>query len=150
VGGCAQIRLGKTLVVLASIPVVLLVGACGTGAPVKAGKTAIAAVSEGDFAITAPTRLKAGNVVLRVHNKGPDEHELIVVRVRGPRLPFRSDGLTLNEEALQHSEPGALEPGQPGSTRDLRVHLAPGRYVLFCNMAGHYLGGMHSNLVVTQ
>jgi uncharacterized cupredoxin-like copper-binding protein len=58
--------------------------------------------------------------------------------------------LTLNEEALQHSEPGALEPGQPGSTRDLRVHLAPGRYVLFCNMAGHYLGGMHSNLVVTQ
>jgi uncharacterized cupredoxin-like copper-binding protein len=26
--------------------------------------------------------------------------------------------------------------------------LAPGRYVLFCNMSGHYLGGMHRLLVV--
>jgi uncharacterized cupredoxin-like copper-binding protein len=30
------------------------------------------------------------------------------------------------------------------------VHLAPGRYVLFCNMTGHYMGGMHSTLVVSQ
>jgi uncharacterized cupredoxin-like copper-binding protein len=107
-------------------------------------------VTEGDFAITAAAHLKAGDVVLRVHNKGPDEHELIVAQVGDPRLPFRSDGFTIDEEALQHSEPGSLVPGQPGSTRDLRVHLAPGRYVLFCNMAGHYLGGMHTELVVTQ
>ena len=107
-------------------------------------------MTEGDFAITAPTHLRAGDVVLRVHNKGPDEHELIVVQMREPGLPLRPDGFTVNEEALQHSEPGSLVPGQPGSTRDLRVHLAPGRYVLFCNMAGHYLGGMHTNLVVTQ
>ena len=26
--------------------------------------------------------------------------------------------------------------------------LDPGRYVLFCNMYGHYLGGMHAVLVV--
>jgi uncharacterized cupredoxin-like copper-binding protein len=30
----------------------------------------------------------------------------------------------------------------------LHLHLTPGRYVLFCNMAGHYLGGMHRTLVV--
>jgi uncharacterized cupredoxin-like copper-binding protein len=150
VGGFAQVRLRKTLVVLATGPFVLLLAACGTTVPVKPANAAIAAVTEGDFAITAPTQLKAGNVVLRVHNNGPDEHELIVVRVRDPRLPFRSDGFTVDEEAVQHLEPGSLVPGQPGSTRELRVHLAPGRYVLFCNMAGHYLGGMHSNLVVTQ
>jgi uncharacterized cupredoxin-like copper-binding protein len=150
VGGFAQVRLRKTLVVLATGPFVLLLAACGTTAPVKPANGAIAAVTEGDFAITAPTQLKAGNVVLRVHNNGPDEHELIVVRVRDPRLPFRPDGFTVDEEAVQHLEPGSLVPGQPGSTRELRVHLAPGRYVLFCNMAGHYLGGMHSNLVVTQ
>jgi uncharacterized cupredoxin-like copper-binding protein len=150
VGGSPQILLRKTLVVLATAPVVLLLAACGTGAPVKPANGAIAAVTEGDFAITAPTQLKAGNVLLRVHNNGPEEHELIVVRVRDPRLPFRPDGFTVDEEAIQHSEPGSLVPGQPGSTRDLRIDLKPGSYVLFCNMAGHYLGGMHSNLVVTQ
>jgi uncharacterized cupredoxin-like copper-binding protein len=148
--GCAQIGLRKTLVVLASVLLVLLVGACGTGTPVKTANRTIAAVTEGDFAITAATHLKAGDVVLRVHNKGPEEHELIVAQVRDGRLPFRADGFTVDEEALQRSEPGSLVPGQPGSTRDLHVHLAPGRYVLFCNMAGHYLGGMHSDLVVTQ
>jgi uncharacterized cupredoxin-like copper-binding protein len=29
------------------------------------------------------------------------------------------------------------------------LHLRPGRYELFCNMAGHYLGGMRAELVVT-
>jgi uncharacterized cupredoxin-like copper-binding protein len=107
-------------------------------------------VTEGDFAIAAPTHLKAGNVTLRVHNQGPDEHELIVVRVGDQSLPVRTDGLTVAEEAIQHSEPGSLVPGHAGSTRDLRVRLEPGQYVLFCNMEGHYLGGMHSDLVVSQ
>ena len=43
----------------------------------------------------------------------------------------------------------ALEPGQPGSVRELALHLRPGRYVLLCNMSGHYLGGMHTELVVS-
>jgi uncharacterized cupredoxin-like copper-binding protein len=150
VSRCAQIGLRKTLVALASVPLVMLAGGCGAGRPVKTASRTIADVTEGDFAITAAKHLKAGEVVLRVHNKGPDEHELIVAEVRNAGLPFRPDGLTVDEEALQHSEPGSLIPGQPGSTRALRVHLAPGRYVLFCNMAGHYLGGMHTDLVVTQ
>ena len=28
------------------------------------------------------------------------------------------------------------------------MHLEPGRYVLFCNMEGHYMAGMHTVLVV--
>jgi uncharacterized cupredoxin-like copper-binding protein len=31
----------------------------------------------------------------------------------------------------------------------LRVLLKPGRYVLFCNMAGHFMAGMHTDLVVS-
>jgi uncharacterized cupredoxin-like copper-binding protein len=41
-----------------------------------------------------------------------------------------------------------LEPGDPETVRELAVHLVPGRYVLLCNMSGHYLGGMHTVLVV--
>ena len=65
-------------------------------------------------------------------------------------LPLRADGLTVNEEAIQTREAGTLEPGHAGAVRDLQLHLAPGRYVLFCNMEGHYMGGMHAELVVTS
>ncbi len=107
-------------------------------------------VTEQDFAIRGPSRVRAGTVDLRVHNLGPDEHELIVLRVGAGPPPLRADGLTINEEAVQRDEPGSLEPGQPGAKRNLTVTLTPGHYILFCNMAGHYLGGMHTNLVVTQ
>jgi uncharacterized cupredoxin-like copper-binding protein len=30
----------------------------------------------------------------------------------------------------------------------VRVRLEPGRYELFCNMAGHFMAGMHGKLVV--
>jgi uncharacterized cupredoxin-like copper-binding protein len=135
---------------LAIVLVASLAGGCGGGGTAVSANGTVVGVNEHDFHITAPTQLKAGNVVFRVQNNGPDQHELIVVRVSGPQLPFRPDGFTVNEEAVQHAEPGSLEPGQPGSTRDLQVHLAVGRYVLFCNMAGHYLGGMHTDLLVTQ
>jgi uncharacterized cupredoxin-like copper-binding protein len=105
-------------------------------------------VTERDFSIAAPKVVTSGDLSLLVHNKGPDTHELIVVRAGGARLPLRPDGLTVDEEALQARTPGSLGGGSPGSVRRLRLHLAPGRYVLFCNMAGHYLGGMHTELVV--
>ena len=30
----------------------------------------------------------------------------------------------------------------------LVLHLAPGHYVLYCNLEGHYLGGMYAALTV--
>jgi uncharacterized cupredoxin-like copper-binding protein len=105
-------------------------------------------VIERDFSIKAPKRVRAGDVELVVHNRGPASHELIVVREGRGDLPLRSDGLTVDEEALEKRETGTLEPDKVGTTRKLDVHLAPGRYVLFCNMSGHYLGGMRTVLVV--
>jgi hypothetical protein len=128
-----------------------LVAASGCGAA-SAGPhgVAVAAVNERDFHIEAPATLKAGEVDLRVHNHGPDHHELIIAPLHGASLPLRADGFTIDEESLERSEPGSLVPGVAGSERELRVHLAPGRYVFFCNMAGHYLGGMHTIVTVTQ
>jgi uncharacterized cupredoxin-like copper-binding protein len=106
------------------------------------------AVSERDFHIAAPRWLPAGAATFRVHNKGPDSHELILVRVRSSALRLRRDGLSVDEDALEPDTAGSLEPGQPGVTRDLKVRLTPGRYELLCNMSGHYMGGMHAALVV--
>jgi uncharacterized cupredoxin-like copper-binding protein len=93
--------------------------------------------------------LHQGKVVLRVHNLGPDNHELIVVRLDDHAIPIRADGVTVNEEALEPRTVGGLEPGVPGSIRELRLTLKPGRYEVFCNMSGHYLGGMHTDLTVS-
>jgi uncharacterized cupredoxin-like copper-binding protein len=125
---------------------VLAVG-CGSAQKTGPGR-AVVAITERDFKISAPAKVAAGTTVLRAVNRGPDEHELIVAKIGAQGLPMRTDGLTLDEEALQHSEAGALEPGAPGSQRDLEVKLTPGRYVFFCNMAGHYMGGMHAEVVV--
>jgi uncharacterized cupredoxin-like copper-binding protein len=128
--------------------VMLAAAGCSAGqAGTRAGGTTLR-VTVRDFRITAPKHVTAGDYRLSVKNKGPDAHELIVVREQDPQLPLRPDGVTVDEELLEPDTLGTLEPGEPGGLRNLEVHLAPGRYVLFCNMSGHYLGGMHANLVV--
>jgi uncharacterized cupredoxin-like copper-binding protein len=145
---CVTGRL-RTIVVLWTLGLLgLVVLGCG-GSGKKPGPTAsVIPVTEGDFHISAPSTLRPGNYTFRVHNEGPTDHEFIVVRTETGRVPLRPDGLTVNEEAIEHQEPGSLEPGAPGAVRDLTVHLQPGRYLFFCNMEGHYMAGMHHELVV--
>jgi uncharacterized cupredoxin-like copper-binding protein len=106
-------------------------------------------VSERDFHISAPNVVRAGDLRVAVRNTGPDDHEFIVVRLRGKRLPLRKDGLTVSEDAIESSTVGVVEPAPPGVER-LRLRLRPGRYELLCNMYGHYAGGMHRTLLVTS
>jgi hypothetical protein len=105
-------------------------------------------VVERDFHISVVHgQLTAGTVVFHVTNRGPDEHEFIVVRADRV-LPLRPDGITLDEDALEKNIVGSVEPARAGQTNTLRVSLEPGRYALVCNMYGHYMGGMHAPLVV--
>jgi uncharacterized cupredoxin-like copper-binding protein len=124
----------------------LALAGCGGGS--SSARVRVVRIGERDFHITAPRHLAPGRVRLEVANKGPDLHELIVVRDRATALPMRRDGLTVDEDALEPVKLGALEPGGPGTERALTLRLRPGRYEIFCNMAGHYLGGMHAVLVV--
>jgi uncharacterized cupredoxin-like copper-binding protein len=130
-----------------SAAALLLAGCGGAGAPRASGT--VVRISEGDFHIGVNrTVVPAGAVTLRIHNFGPDEHELIVAPQRPDGLPLRADGFTVDEEAIQNSEPGSINPQQPDHTELLNVVLKPGRYVLFCNMEGHFMAGMHRVLVV--
>jgi uncharacterized cupredoxin-like copper-binding protein len=106
-------------------------------------------VTERDFRITLDrSQAPAGEVSFVDRNRGPDTHELIVVRATGGRLPLRGDGITLDEDALKPRTLGEIDGAPPGTTQVLRVRLRPGRYVLFCNMLGHYMAGMHAELTV--
>jgi uncharacterized cupredoxin-like copper-binding protein len=124
------------------------VGGCAASrAPTAAGDARLVRVTERDFHISAPKRLAPGEVRIAVHNKGPVNHEFIVVRKRS-RLPLRPDGSTVDEKGLEKVTVGVVEPAAPDTVHDLRLHLARGRYELICNMSGHYLGGMHAELIV--
>ena len=123
---------------------------CSSGSPRAKAAETVVHVTEGDFEIAAtPSRVPAGDVLVSVQNTGPDNHALIVVRAGNGPLPVRADGITIDEAALESAKVGALEAGQPGTTRELHVRLSPGHYELFCNMSGHFFGGMYTELVAT-
>jgi len=90
----------------------------------------------------------SGDVVLQVHNDAPATHEFVVVRTDLPAdgLPLGPDGLSVNEDWLDGV--GELNDVAAGTVGTLPLTLAPGRYVFFCNLDGHYLGGMHAVLEV--
>jgi uncharacterized cupredoxin-like copper-binding protein len=121
---------------------------CSSGVA-RGTASATARVTERDFQISAPAQLPSGTVELAVHNKGPEAHELIVVRPDGDNaLPLRGDGITVDEDAVESRTAGSLGPGTAGSDRVLKLQLKPGRYEFFCNMAGHFEGGMHTTVTV--
>ncbi len=145
----SSIGAGRLSALGAVTAVVLTMLGCGPAQNLAQTTHQVINVNERDFSITVrPQKVAAGTVVIRARNHGPDAHELIVVRAPSGLLPLRSDGLTVNEEALARSSVGTLEPGQAGADRELEVRLTPGRYLLLCNMAGHFMGGMHTELVV--
>ena len=144
---------GRTLGVLALL--------AGSLAPALAGcGTRAAAVPENgvrvvlrDFRIDAPTRpITAGDVTFVVVNRGPTVHELVLARttLRSADLPIGPDGLSVSEDSPRVTAVDELEHVALHTRSTLTVHLRPGHYVLFCNLEGHYLGGMHADLTVVR
>ena len=99
----------------------------------------------GDVAV-----VPAGTVTFRIRNQGPTTHEVIVVRTdRAPdKLPLQSDGLTVNEEGRDITFLDEAEGLDIDDRQTMVLDLAPGHYVLYCNLQGHYLGGMYAALTV--
>jgi uncharacterized cupredoxin-like copper-binding protein len=96
------------------------------------------------------TVVPAGTVSFLVRNQGPTTHELIVVRTdRAPgKLPLQRDGLTVDEEGEGIDFLDEVEGLDIDDRQTLVLDLAPGHYVLYCNLEGHYLGGMYEALIV--
>jgi uncharacterized cupredoxin-like copper-binding protein len=96
------------------------------------------------------TVVPAGAVSFRILNQGPTSHEVIFVRTdRAPdKLPLQADGLTVDEEGPGIDLLEEVEGLDIDDRQTLVLDLAAGDYVLYCNLEGHYLGGMHAALTV--
>jgi uncharacterized cupredoxin-like copper-binding protein len=102
----------------------------------------------------------AGSVTFNAENVGPmDPHELVVVKTDLPagELPTREDG-AFDEGAEGVEIIGEIEEFDVGLTESATWDLAPGHYVLLCNLVeeeddgleAHYAMGMWIDFEVTE
>ena len=87
----------------------------------------------------------AGKVTFVVRNAGTMKHEFVVVRTNkaANALPLKGT------EASEVGAKGEIAEFGPGVTKRLTLTLAPGKYVLICNLAGHYKAGQRLAFTVT-
>jgi uncharacterized cupredoxin-like copper-binding protein len=143
-----RIKTGRILLTAGA----MLLPLCGcAGGPVTPHADRAIDVKVKDFKIEPllPSTV-AGSVRLRVRNAGPSTHEFVVIRSALPadQLPIAADGLSVDEDRV--APIGELDEVEAGATDVLTLTLMPGRYVLFCNLEGHYLIGMSASIEVTD
>ena len=110
-------------------------------------------VSLGIFKIDMPATIKAGQVTFHVSNDDTsDTHEFVIFKTDLPedQLPLTADGAVDEEGAgVTHIDEVEVKPGEAS---DLAVNLAPGNYVMICNINDnneqHYMHGMHQAFTV--
>jgi hypothetical protein len=114
---------------------------------VIAGRPLAVTMSDFRYSLSTP-RIAPGYVTIHVHNAGPSTHEMIMAKTDLPadKLPLKPDGLTVNEHVLD--EITTIELVHYDTRRTVTLKVAPGHYVFFCNLEGHYLNKMHAELVV--
>ena len=130
----------------AAVAVGLLAAGCGGGSH---RGLPVLSITERDFHISAPQRRPRRRATRRAHEQRAGlaraaDHP----RHARPRCRLNADGFTIDEDALQ-TPAGRRTSTPPGQgVRNFVVHLTPGRYIVFCNMAGHAASGMQTSFRV--
>lgn len=100
-----------------------------------------------DFAIALDrASVGPGRTAVGVRNTAAQEHMLVVLRT-----DLALDRLPIDDKTLKAKEDGkvgeiASIPG--GRSASVTLDLAPGHYVLLCNIPEHYAAGMYVALIV--
>ena len=128
----------------------------GGGGTTSEGTTVTVDLKE--FAIsTSQASVPAGPVTFEATNEGPnDEHEMVVIKTDLGLLGLPTDATgTVDEEGEGVEALGEIEEFGVNETKDLTLNLAPGNYVLICNIftesenESHYQEGMRTSFTVT-
>jgi uncharacterized cupredoxin-like copper-binding protein len=89
----------------------------------------------------------AGPVRFEVENASMDQvHEMILVRTDLKPQDFKTnqDGSRVDEDQFKDAQ--EVEDIEMGEMGELSTTLAPGHYVLFCNIKNHFKDGMRAEL----
>jgi len=128
---------------------VVVIGASACGGPAVSDTSEVptlyADMSDFKIVVDRPT-VAAGRIVIAIRNHASMGHELRVIKtdLEADKLPV--DGGAA--KAVETGKVGELLNISAGASRKLVLELAPGKYVLICNIAGHYQLGMRVALEV--
>ncbi len=112
------------------------------GHAAAAGQVAVA-LSEWAIRPSVPSA-KAGVVTFNVRNDGKAPHEMVVIRTSKP-----AGGLGSGARVPETGSAGETGDVAPGASKTVSLRLKAGKYVLICNIPGHYMSGMHTAFTVS-
>ncbi len=124
-------------------------GALAAGAALATAPAALAAPTPvtitmgkgSDFQTSvSPASATAGAIRFTLVNRGSMTHEAVIIRTttRYDKLPVK------DSRASEKGRVGAIKKVAGGTRKALTLTLAAGRYVIICNVAGHYQAGMRA------
>lgn len=91
----------------------------------------------------SPNKVRPGPVTFKVTNLASKiVHEMIVARLPDgtEKLPYDEAAMMVQEKSLQAF--GSVNEIDPSRSAALTLTLKPGKYMLYCNLPGHYMAGM--------
>lgn len=94
--------------------------------------------------IPKPKSVKGGKVTFTAKNTGSIVHELVVLRTKAAPSKLKTSGA----KAVEKGRVGKVQNIKPGKTKKLTLKLKKGKYVLLCNVPGHYQAGQRIGFVV--
>ncbi|MBE9193472.1 copper-binding protein [Gloeocapsopsis crepidinum LEGE 06123] len=107
-------------------------------------------VIETEMAIElSPSTVSAGEVEFIAYNQGQLPHEMEIIKTDLPlaQMPIKDNRLDRKKVGEKIDEIEA-EDLPSGATATLLTHLEPGRYLIECNIPGHFQAGMKAELIV--
>lgn len=125
--------------------------AAAVGQPTSAlAKSGISVgVIENHLAVVPDTlTTAAGPITFVVHNDGVARHDFYVLKTDLPadKLPTNTGEVLVTATGIESI--GRIANIDIGSSGSLSLNLTPGKYVLICNVPGHYDEGMYVGFLV--
>jgi len=127
------------------VVLVSVVAAVAIAVPSALGAGGKVSVKLSEFKLVPGTKsVTAGKVVFTVKNAGKLKHEFLVVKANlAPgKLPVK------NGRASEKGSAGEIGDIAPGRTATKTFTLKVGKYVLLCNLSGHYKAGQYAGFTV--
>jgi len=134
---------------------VLVLAACGDDEDASHGATEpepspVVNVHVKEFTLVSDiSEVASGKITIEATNDGTIEHEVIIFK-----SDAAEDALPVVDGRVPEDDPAIvvvdeISEFEAGTTSSGTFDLAPGRYILICNIPAHYEQGMHTVLTVT-